>query len=70
MVSDKISSSDLQNLAKGVLIVTLPDYKACRTAVSLATYTKDTWDPNNGPKPNFTSDINKETNTITITCTK
>lgn len=67
MVTDKISSEDIQNLAKGVIKATLPDYKACRTAMSLVTYTKDTWDVSkNGEKPKFESTIDKETNTITI----
>lgn len=70
MVTDKLSSLDIQNFAKGILEVTLPDYKACRTAMSLVTYTKDTWESENGPKPNFTSTINKETNTIKIVCVK
>ena len=71
MVTDKISSEDIQNLAKGLLKATLPDYKACRTAMSLVTYTKDTWDDSkNGPKPNFESSIDKENNTITITLLK
>lgn len=65
MVADKISSEDLKNLAKGVLVVTLPDYKACRTAMSLTTYVKDTW-PDDDQKPFFASSVNKETNTITI----
>lgn len=65
MVTDKISSEDIKNLAKGMLKATLPDYKACRTAMSLVTYTKDTWESNE-PKPSFESDIDKETNTITI----
>lgn len=66
MVTDKISSEDIKNLAKGVLKATLPDYRACRTAMSLVTYTKDTWDASQ-QKPSFESDIDKETNTITIT---
>ena len=67
MTTDKISSADIQNLAKGILKATLPDYKACRTAMSLATYTKDTWNTeSDGPKPSFESNIDKETNTITI----
>lgn len=67
MVTDKISSEDIQNLAKGVLKATLPDYKACRTAMSLVTYTKDTWDEKkDGAKPSFESTIDKESNTITI----
>lgn len=69
MVADKISSDDIKNLAKGILKVTLPDYQACRTAMSLITYTKDTWRENeDGPKPAFESTIAKEINTITIVC--
>lgn len=67
MVADKVSTEDIQNLARGILNVTLPDYKACRTAMSLVTYTKDTW-PSDEAKPSFASAIDKETNTITITC--
>lgn len=71
MVADKISTEDLQNLAKGILKVTLPDYKACRSAMSMVTYTKDTWsEENDGPKPNFASTIDKEKKTITITCVR
>lgn len=70
MVTDKISRSDLRNLAKGVMEVTLPDYDSCRSAMSMVSYTKRKWDPEDGPMPNFESDINRETNTITITCTK
>lgn len=68
MTTDKISSEDIQNLAKGILKATLPDYRACRTAMSLVTYTKDTWDEKkDGPKPSFESTIDKDANTITIT---
>lgn len=67
MVTDKISSEDIQNLARGILKATLPDYKACRTAMSLVTYTKDTWDEKNGAKPSFESTIDKDAKTITIT---
>lgn len=67
MTSEKISSEDIKNLAKGVLKVVLPDYRACRTAMSLVTYTKDTWDASkDGAKPEFESTIDKETKTITI----
>ena len=67
MVTDKISSEDIKCFAKGVLKATLPDYKACRTAMSLVTYTKDTWDEKeDGVKPQFESTIDKETCTITI----
>lgn len=66
MVTDKISTEDIQNLANGVLKATLPDYKACRTAMSLVTYTKDTWDDKNGTKPSFESTIDKDSKTITI----
>lgn len=67
MVADKISSEDIQNLEMGVLKVALPDYKACRSAMSMVTYTKDTWNESeNGPKPSFESNIDKEKNTITI----
>lgn len=69
MVTDKITVEDIQNLAKGVLKVTMPDYKACRSVMSMVTYTKDTW-PNSEPKPSFSSTIDKETNTITITCAR
>ena len=70
MVSDKITVEDIQNLVKGVLKVTMPDYKACRSAMSMVTYTKDTWPKENNPKPLFSSTIDKETNTITITCVR
>lgn len=68
MVSDKITTEDIQNLAKGILKVTLPDYKACRSAMSMVTYTKDTWEGDD--KPSYYSTINKETNTITISLVK
>ena len=71
MVADKVSSEDIKNLAKGIIKVTLPDYQACRTAMSLVTYTKDTWrESEDGVKPNYESAIDKESRTITITCTK
>ena len=71
MVTDKLSSEDIKNLAKGLITATLPDYKACRTAMSLVTYTKDTWDEEkDGVKPNFESTINKEAKTITISLVK
>lgn len=66
MIADKITTEDIQNLAKGILKVTLPDYKACRSAMSMVTYTKDTWEGES--KPSYTSTIDKETNTITINC--
>ena len=70
MVSDKITVEDIQNLAKGILKVTMPDYKACRSAMSMVTYTKDTWSKDEEPKPSYSSTIDKETNTITITCVR
>ena len=67
MVADKITSDDIKNLVAGVLKVKLPDYMACRSAMSMVTYTKDTWREDElGPKPNFTSTIDKSENTITI----
>lgn len=70
MVTDKVSTEDIQNLANGILKAQLPDYKACRTAMSLVTYTKDTWsEETNGAKPSFESAIDKERNIITIICT-
>jgi hypothetical protein len=69
MVADKVSSEDIKNLAKGVMKVTLPDYQACRSAMSLVTYTKDTWrESEDGVRPNYESSIDKESTTITITC--
>ena len=68
MVTDKITTEDIQNLAKGVLKVQMPDYKACRCAMSTVTYAKDTWEGDD--KPNYTSTIDKATNTITITHVK
>jgi hypothetical protein len=68
MVTDKIAVKDLQNFAKGVLELTMPDYMACRSVMSMITYTKDTW--RDGEKPSFTSTIDKETNTITVTLVK
>ena len=62
----KLSSSDFRNLAKGILEVTLPSYAACRSAMSMVSYTKRKWDPKDGPMPNFVSDINRKKNTITI----
>lgn len=71
MVTDKISTQDIKNFALGVLEVKLPDYQACRTAMSLVTYTKDTWKvEENGPKPEFESAINKADNIITIKLVK
>ncbi len=71
MTSDKVSSEDIKNLAKGILKVALPDYQACRSGMSLVTYTKDTWrEDEDGAKPSFESSIDKDTNTITITCTR
>jgi len=70
MVAEKVSSEDIKNLAKGILKVTLPDYQSCRSAMSLVTYTKDTWrESEDGTKPSFESTIDKENNTIIITCT-
>lgn len=68
MIADKITTEDIQNLAKGILKVTLPDYRACRSAMSMVTYTKDTWVGED--KPSYSSTIEKETNTITITLVK
>lgn len=68
MVANKVSTEDIQNLVKGVLKVTLPDYKACRTAMSLVGYTRDTWPKEDEHKPSLSSAIDKGTNTITITC--
>ena len=70
MVADKITTRDIQNLAKGILEVQMKDYKACRSAMSMVGYTKDTWPKDDEPKPSLTSNIDKETNTITITCLK
>jgi len=71
MVADKVSTQDIKNFALGILEVKLPDYQACRTAMSLVTYTKDTWRvEENGPKPEFESTINKAENTITIKLVK
>lgn len=68
MVADKITTDDIQNLAKGILKVQMPNYKACRSAMSTITYAKDTWVGED--KPNYSSVIDKETNIITITCVK
>lgn len=68
MVADKVSTKDIQNLAKGILEVTMPDYKACRSAMSMVGYTRDTWSKDDENKPSFSCAIDKETNTITITC--
>lgn len=48
--------------------VTMPDYKACRSAMSMVGYTRDTWPKDDENKPSFSCAIDKETNTITITC--
>ena len=71
MVADKITSEDIKLLAAGVLKVELPDYMACRSAMSLVSYTKDTWREDElGPKPNFSCTIDKRKNTITINLVK
>lgn len=71
MIADKVSAKDIKNFALGFLEVKLPDYQACRTAMSLVTYTKDTWKVDeNGPKPEFESTINKAENIITIRLVK
>jgi len=66
MVADKVTTKDIQNLAKGILEVEMPDYKACRSAMSMVGYTHDTWPKDDEHKPKFTSTINKSTNTIKI----
>ena len=68
MIANKITVADIQNLGKGVLEVTMPDYKACRSAMSLVGYVRDTWPKEDENKPSLSSAIDKETNTITITC--
>jgi hypothetical protein len=70
MVANKITVEDIQNLAKGMLKVTMPDYKACRSAMSLTGYVRDTWPKDDENKPALSSAIDKETNTITITCAR
>lgn len=71
MVTDKISKTDIKNLAKGVLEITMPDYQSCRSAMSMVTYTKDCWRKEEGCEPpTFESRINKETNTIVISIVK
>ena len=68
MVTNKISAEDIRCLANGVLKVALPDYKACRCAMSLVGYVRDTWPKDDESMPRLSSEIDKETNVITITC--
>lgn len=71
MTTDKITKSDIKNFANGILELTMPDYQACRSAMSMVTYTKDCWRKEEGCEPPmFESKINKENNTIIIRCTK
>lgn len=70
MVANKITVDDIQNLTRCVLKVTMPDYKACRSAMSLVGYVRDTWPRDDENKPSLSSAIDKETNTITITCAR
>jgi hypothetical protein len=65
MVADKISTNDIQGIGKnGMLVVTLPDYKACMSAKNLVTYTKNMYPREDGMT--YTCSINRETSTITI----
>lgn len=65
MVSDKISTDDIQNIGSyGVLKVTLPDYKACMSAKNLVTYTKNMYPRKDGLT--YTISIDRDTSTITI----
>lgn len=70
MIANKISVDDIQNITKGVLKVTMPDYKACRSAMSLVGYVRDTWPKDDENKPSLSTTIDKETCTVTITCVK
>jgi len=65
MVSDKISTTDIQNIGTyGKLEVTLPDYKACMSAKNLVTYTKNMYPREDGLT--YTISIDRDTNTISI----
>jgi len=65
MVSDKISTNDIQNIGTyGKLEVTLPDYKACMSAKNLVTYTKNMYPREDGLT--YTISIDRDTNTISI----
>lgn len=65
MVSDKISTNDIQNIGKyGMLVVRLPDYKACMSAKNLVTYTKNMYPREDGLT--YTCSINRDENVITI----
>ena len=65
MVSDKISTTDIQNIGTyGKLEVTLPDYKACMSAKNRVTYTKNMYPREDGLT--YTISIDRDTNTISI----
>lgn len=64
MESSKVSTSDITNLALGVLEVKLPDYAACETAKNLVTRCKARYPIEDGRT--YTTSVDKKTSTITI----
>lgn len=65
MVTDKISTNDIQGIGRyGTLEVTLPSYKACMSAKNLVTYTKNMYPREDGLT--YSCSIDRDTNTITI----
>ena len=64
MISDKISTQDIVDLANGILKVTLPDYKAVEVAKNLVTRVKAVYPRKDGLT--YTTSVDKSTNTITI----
>lgn len=67
MVTDKISTTDIQRIGKyGTLVLTMPDYKACMSAKNLVTYTKNMYPREDGCTYSCSIDRNKNTITIKV----
>jgi len=69
MKADKITTNDIRSMGVGgTMEVTLPDYKACMSAKSLVTYTKNMYPREDGMT--YACCVNRDTFTITIKVVK
>ena len=68
MEATKVSTTDITNLAQGILEVKLPDYSACESAKNLVTRAKSRYPIKDGRT--YTTNVEKKTNTITIKVVK
>ena len=65
MVSERISTNDIQNIGTGgMLEVTLPNYKSCMSAKNLVLYTKNMYPREDGMT--YTCSVDRDKHTITI----